>query len=43
LRFQEVKPKRLEHIGERIAELQRLQACVQAATNPEALRACRPQ
>jgi hypothetical protein len=41
--FEEVKAKHLEHIGKRIAELQRVQSCVQAASNPEALHACRPQ
>jgi hypothetical protein len=42
-RFEEAKPKRLDHIKKRIAELQELQACVQAASNPEALHACRLQ
>jgi Spy/CpxP family protein refolding chaperone len=42
-RFEEVKAKHLEHIGKRIAELQQVQSCVQAANNPEALHACRPQ
>jgi hypothetical protein len=42
-RFEEAKPKRLEHIKKLIAELQELQDCVQAASNPEALRACRLQ
>jgi len=42
-RFDEVKARHLEHIAKRIAMLQQAQACVQAATNPEALRACRPQ
>jgi hypothetical protein len=38
-----MKVRHLEHIGKRIAELQHVQACVQAAANPEALHACRPQ
>jgi len=42
-RFEEMKARHLEHISRRIAKLQQIQACVQAAANPEALRACRPQ
>ena len=41
-RFEEVKAKHLEHIAKHIAELQKAQSCVQAATNHDALRACRP-
>ncbi len=41
-RFEEVKAKHLEHIARHIAELQKAQSCVQAATNHEALHACRP-
>ena len=41
-RFEEVKAKHLEHIAKHIAELQKAQSCVQAATNHDSLRACRP-
>jgi len=41
-RFEEVKAKHLERIAKRIAELQQVQSCVQAATSPEALHSCRP-
>jgi len=42
-RFEEVKARHLELLSRRIAHLQQIQSCVQAASNPEALRACRPQ
>jgi hypothetical protein len=42
-RFEEIKARHLDHIAKRIAQLQQVQSCVQAAANPEALRACRPQ
>ena len=41
-RFQEHKQNLLAHIGERIAKMQQLQSCVQAATNREQMKACRP-
>ena len=41
--FEEAKSRHLERIAHRIAELQQVQSCIQAATNHDALRACRPQ
>ena len=40
--FQERKAKMLKHMSERMAEMQKKQACVQAANDPEALRGCFP-
>lgn len=41
-KFEERKAERLKHIGERIAEMQKRQACVQAAANFEAMKSCFP-
>jgi len=41
-RFQEHKQNLLAHIADRIARMQQLQSCVQAATNREQMKACRP-
>ena len=41
-RFDAAKNKRLAKIGVRLERLQKLQSCVQAATNFAGLRACRP-
>lgn len=40
--FEAAKARHLEHIAKHIAELQQRQACIQAAQNHEALRACMP-
>jgi hypothetical protein len=40
--FQERKAEILKRISDRLAEIQQRQSCVQAANNPEALRACMP-
>jgi len=41
-RFQEHKKILLAHIADRISKLQQVQSCVQAATNHEQMKACRP-
>jgi len=41
-RFQEHKQNLLAHIADRIAKMQQVQSCVQAATNREQMKACRP-
>lgn len=41
--FAEHKAKMVARIQERIAKEQTLLACVQAAQNPEAIKACRPE
>lgn len=41
--FDQVKQKHLAQLGERISKLQQAQSCVQAATDFQALRACRPE
>ncbi|MCE9508723.1 MAG: hypothetical protein K8R48_10500 [Alphaproteobacteria bacterium] len=40
--FEERKAKTLEHMGKRIAAMQKKQACVQAAATQEAMKACFP-
>jgi|ERR1035437_5856441 hypothetical protein len=40
--FDARKAEVVQHIGDRIAELQKAQACAQAATDPQSLRACLP-
>ncbi|TAL34523.1 MAG: hypothetical protein EPN97_08375 [Alphaproteobacteria bacterium] len=42
-RFEEMKAKALERIQQHLAKLQEKQACVQAATTPEALKICLPK
>ncbi len=42
-RFQERKTEILQRMNEHLAEIQKRIACVQAATNHEALRACMPE
>jgi hypothetical protein len=39
--FEEIRQARLAEIKKRIADLQELASCVQAATGPEQMRACR--
>ena len=41
--FQARKTKILQNISQRLTELQQRKSCVQAATNSQALSACRPQ
>jgi len=41
-RFEEHKQNLLAHIAARIAKMQQVQSCVQAATNREQMKACRP-
>ncbi|MGB9154497.1 MAG: hypothetical protein WCD70_15585 [Alphaproteobacteria bacterium] len=41
--FQERKTEILQRMNEHLAEVQKRIACVQAATNHEALRACMPE
>jgi hypothetical protein len=41
--FQEMKAKILQRIGDHMAEVQKRQACVEAANDGEALRACLPE
>lgn len=38
--FDERKALRLQHISDKIAELQKAQSCVQAATDAKAMKAC---
>lgn len=38
--FDEAKSLRLKHIGDKIAELQKAQTCVTAATSETAMKAC---
>jgi hypothetical protein len=40
--FDRVKSKRLAHINARLEALQKVQACVQVATDFASLHACRP-
>jgi hypothetical protein len=42
-KFEDRKAKVLEHISKHIAEAQKRQACVEAATNHDALKACMPE
>ena len=42
-KFQEHKTEILQRMNEHLAEVQKRIACVQAATNHEALRACMPE
>jgi len=42
-RFEAHKQAILKHMNEHLAEIQQHIACVQAATNPESLRACMPE
>jgi len=41
-RFEERKARILDRLSKRAAEIQGKQSCVQAAANPEALKACFP-
>ncbi len=41
-KFAEHKAERLKHMGERIAAMQKRQACVQAAADFKAMKACMP-
>ena len=41
-RFDQMKARVLERIQKHLAEVQQKQSCVQAATTPEALKACLP-
>ena len=41
--FEQRKAEFLSRIDQRLARLQEARACVSAATNPEALRACLPR
>lgn len=40
--FSDIKAKALERIGKRLEEVQKRQACIQAANDKEALKACFP-
>lgn len=40
--FQKRKTRILKHISDRLIKIQQIQSCVQAATNLDALKACRP-
>lgn len=40
--FQKRKAKILMHISDRLTKIQEIQSCVQAATDSDALKACRP-
>lgn len=42
IKFEEHKAKMLEFMDEQIARIEKGKACIQAAENPEAVRACRP-
>ena len=42
-KFEERKARILDHISKHLAEIQKRQACVQAATTPKALKACLPE
>ena len=42
-KFEERKTKILQRLGERADKIQKKQACVQAATTPDALKACFPK
>jgi hypothetical protein len=40
--FQKRKIRILKHISDRLIKIKEIQSCVQAATNLDALKACRP-
>jgi len=40
--FEKRKAKILKHISDRLTKIQEIQSCVQAATDLDALKACRP-
>lgn len=40
--FEERKAKALDEIDRHIADLRKLEACIQATTNPDQMRSCRP-
>ncbi len=40
--FQEHKTKILKHISDRLTKIQQIQACVQAANDPQSMKACKP-
>ena len=40
--FQEHKTKILKHIGDRLTKMQKIQSCVEAANDAQALKACKP-
>ena len=40
--FEQRKAAIVQHIGDRIAKMQALQACAQAAADPQSLKACMP-
>ncbi|HIJ83165.1 MAG TPA: hypothetical protein HPQ00_03065 [Magnetococcales bacterium] len=42
-KFQERKAEILKKVEARLAEIQKRHSCVQAASNPQDLKACRPQ
>lgn len=42
-KFEQRKSRILERLGKRAAAIQKKQTCVQAATNPESLKACFPR
>jgi peptidoglycan hydrolase CwlO-like protein len=41
--FQDRKTRILQHISDRLTKIQQIQACVQAANDIDALRACKPR
>ena len=43
INFEEHKAKMLEFMSNQIARFEKGKACIQAAENPEALKACRPE